>query len=118
MKNKVILAYSSVDGTGLADEIKNLLSDKPLEISEALNEEIDIWDSFVILYILTPAGLADPDLINFAQKAHSKDFPLVAVVSDLEERLFEYLPEEIKFLAESNIISLRPGDHTPSVVQT
>jgi hypothetical protein len=118
MKNKVILAYSTSDGTALASELKNLLAGEVLEISEDINEPVDIWDTVAVLFILTPDSISDANLISFAQKTSVKKLPLTAVVADLESRLFEHLPDEIKFLTETNIISLRPDDRTPTVLQT
>lgn len=118
MSNKVILAYSSVDGTDLATKIKELLSDEPVSFSEDINKPIDIWDAVVVLFVLTPTAFQDDELKNFAQKVSAQNLPLVPVVADLGERLSEQLPPEIKFLEESNIVELRSDTRGPDLIQT
>lgn len=119
--NRVILAYSSTDGTVLASKIKKLLADvadERVKIIEEINNPIEIWDTVVILFLLTPETFKDTNLKQFVQKVSSQNLPLVAVVSDLEEHLLQLLPPEIKFLEESNIVELRPDTQGPELVPT
>lgn len=118
MSNKVILAYSSIDGIAIASEIKKLLSTEPLTISEDINTPIDAWEPVVVLFVITPAVFQDSDLKDFARKVSTQNLPLVAVVTDLEERLTEQLPPEIKFLEETNIVDLQPNTRGPELTQT
>jgi len=67
-----------------------------------------VWDSVVVLYLLSHGSMANPNLVAYTKTTADLGFPIVPVVPDLATFRFDTMPDSLDVLRSRNAMAVTP----------